>query len=846
MLKHSKLHTAILLACCSLSAFTHTAYAQEETTAKQAKSNSDDFEVILVSAQKRDQALKEVPSSIEVLSGDLIEEIGIDNGFDLVTYLPGFGIDDSSEIRTTTLKTRGIGTFTNSIGLQSSNLVVIDGEVLPRQSMLNLPISDVQRVEAMRGPQGTLFGQNTSTGLLHYVTKKPQLDDRVSGTVRAQVTEFDGTDFSGTVNVPLNENWAARFNAQYSDIDGWIKNTMPGEEDYTIGAKTTKAGRGQLLYDNGEELNVLFRLEYSETDTNCCSLTRLGGINPDFGPRPIVNVKDDGTIEGTTYNRVSPESTFEEAGGPVTSRNAEGNFGRTENFGFSISADYYLNDEITLSYNGSYRDFDLYNSSAFFTINFPVERTAFGGNESVDVLQQEFRISSFDNEKFDWVLGLFYHDTDGQRSEIRDGCIAGNRGFIEGGELTGCYSKQSTDTFLANYATTGDDDRSLLTPSRLLNSGDFTTGFENVAIFGQLEYQITEQLDATFGFRLLHEKSDATFARTDLATPSTGVGMETFSEVLELAQTDPSLILRQDAPTKFDNSDTAFIYKAVVGYDFTDDIRGYVNYSTGYKGASYFVTTNTDPADADNFPTDPENSSNFEAGLRSAYFDNDLLFNFTYFDMKVDDYQVRASRVIDEENNIIFAGYVNAAQARSTGIEADVVVKISDKLKWSLNYAYFDARYEDFADTPINCPAGDGGLLASRCTTDSTGRQSFDQTGLSFPNNAEQQFLSTISYSTQIADTGWNANTRAVWRYNGSHTQSINELAFGESANPSSSIWDGYLSVSKDNLQFSVFIKNLFDKSYTTRQRINSEGFGEAFYPRDWSRYVGASVQYSF
>ncbi|MEI8624811.1 TonB-dependent receptor plug domain-containing protein [Pseudoalteromonas sp. B137] len=227
MLKHSKLHTAILLACCSLSAFTHTAYAQEETTAKQAKSNSDDFEVILVSAQKRDQALKEVPSSIEVLSGDLIQEIGIDNGFDLVTYLPDFGIDDSSEIRTTTLKTRGIGTFTNSIGLQSSNLVVIDGEVLPRQSMLNLPISDVKRVEAMRGPQGTLFGQNTSTGLLHYVTKKPQLDDRVSGTVRAQVTEFDGTDFSGTVNVPLNENWAARFNAQYSDIDGWIKNTMP-------------------------------------------------------------------------------------------------------------------------------------------------------------------------------------------------------------------------------------------------------------------------------------------------------------------------------------------------------------------------------------------------------------------------------------------------------------------------------------------------------------------------------------------------------------------------------------------------------------------------------------------
>lgn len=129
----------------------------------------------MVSAQKREQALKEVPVSIEVIQGDLLERYNVQDGFDLIKYLPGFGIDDSTEIRTTTLKTRGIGTFTNSIGLHSSNLVVIDGEVLPRQSMLNLSVSDLQRVEALRGPQGTLFGQNTSTGLLHYVTKKPNL-----------------------------------------------------------------------------------------------------------------------------------------------------------------------------------------------------------------------------------------------------------------------------------------------------------------------------------------------------------------------------------------------------------------------------------------------------------------------------------------------------------------------------------------------------------------------------------------------------------------------------------------------------------------------------------------------
>ncbi|MDQ9090342.1 TonB-dependent receptor [Pseudoalteromonas haloplanktis] len=848
MPKFNKLHTALLLAGCSFTALTNPVYANEKINVKQAEvtnKDSKELEVILVSAQKRDQALKDVPSSIQVLDDSLIEEVGIEDGFDLVTYLPGFGLDDSTEIRTTTLKTRGIGTFTNSIGLQSSNLVVIDGEVLPRQSMLNLPVSDVERVEAMRGPQGTLFGQNTSTGLLHYVTKKPEIGE-LTGKIRAGVSEFNGRDVSGTINLPIAEDWALRFNAQYSDIDGWIDNTMPGEEDNKVGAKTTKAGRAQLLYDAGEGLDVLFRLEYSETDNNCCSMSSLGGINVNFGPNPIIHVKDDGTIEGTTYNSINPSSTFEENGGPVTARNAEANYGSTENFGFSIAADYYLNDEITFSYNGSYRDFDLYNSSSFFTVNYPVERSAFGGNESVEVQQQEFRLSSFDNERFDWVVGLFYHDTKGQRSETRDGCIAGNRGLIENGVLAGCYSGPSTNQFLANYNSTGIDDRSLLVPQRLLGGGEFTTNFENIAIFGQLDYQITERFDATFGFRYLHEKGEATFARTDLRTPQTGVGLESFDEVYQMAQTDPSLIIRETDPTKFSDSDSAFIYKAVLGYDFARSVRGYVNYSTGYKGASYFVTTNTDPAEADNFPTAPELSSNFEVGLRSGFFDNDLLFNITYFDMSVEDYQVRATRVIDEDNNIVFAGYVNAAEARSTGIEADVVMNITDELKWSVSYAYFDARYEDFDDTPINCPAGDGGLLADRCTTDENGRQSFNQTGLSFENNAEQQLLSTIKYDIPLGNTGWNSNVQGIWRYNGSHTQSINELAFGESANPSSSIWDLYFNVTKGPVHVNFYVKNLFDKTYTSRQRINQDGFGEGFYPRDWSRYVGASIQYTF
>ncbi|WP_144208196.1 TonB-dependent receptor [Shewanella donghaensis] len=849
MPKYSKLHKAILLAGCSFATISSNLYAQEAADgAAEEVVSTKDIEVIMVSAQKREQALKDVPVSIEVLDGDLIQQLGVQDGFDLVKYLPGFGIDDSTEIRTKTLKTRGIGTFTNSIGLQSSNLIVIDGEVLPRQSMLNLAVADVERVEALRGPQGTLFGQNTSTGMLHYVTKKPNLN-AVSGKIRTEVTQDNGIDVSGVVNVPFADDWAFRMNAQWSEVDGWIENTMPGNENYDIGAKDKSGLRGQLLYDDGEDFNILFRAEYAETDTNCCAMTQIGEVNPDYGPRPIINVNDQGTIESTTYNRINSTSSFDDAGGPVTARNKEANYGSTENLGFSVAADYYLNDDLTLSYNGSYRDFDLYNSSGFFNLNFPIERSAFGGNESVEVNQHELRLSSFDNEKFDWIVGLFYHNTDGQRSETRDGCNGGNFGFIKGGELAGCYDRQSTRNFLANYAGQQFDESMMdeLTPGRLLSGGNFTTNFENFAVFGQLEYQVTDQLDATFGFRALRENGEATFERTDLFTPADGIGMDTYEEVYAMAQTDPSLIKRQTEKTTFSDSDTAFIYKAVLGYDFTQSIRAYVNYSTGYKGASYFVTTNTNPADADQFPTKPEQSSNFEIGVRSGFFDNDVLFNLTYFDMSVEDYQVRATRVIDEENNIIFAGYVNAKEARSTGFEADAIVDITEDLRWTASYAIFDARYEDFSDTPINCPAGDGGELADRCSTNPvTGLQSFDQTGLSFPNNAEQQLFSSLKYSTEFGDTGWNGSLQANWRYNGAHTQSINELALDQNANPSSSIWDLYFNFGGDNLYFSLYVKNLFDQSYTTRQNTDQEGFGQGFYPRDWNRFYGGSVQYSF
>ncbi|WP_043317013.1 TonB-dependent receptor [Microbulbifer sp. HZ11] len=834
------MHSLLMLGCCSVATLFNVAIAQEVETKKKFDETSA-LEEVVVTAQKREQSVQDVPVSMEVLSGDLIEELGADTGFDIVKYLPGFGVDDNNEIRTTTLKTRGIGTFTNSIGLQSSNLIVVDGEVLPRQSMMNLAIADVERVEALRGPQGTLFGQNTSTGVIHYVTKRPQLGE-FYGSAKAELTEYNGRQVSSAVNLPINDNWAARINVQHGEQDGWIRNEYPGGED--VGAEEKSGIRTQFLYDNGTDLSALVRMDYSERDTNCCSMVKTE-ISREYGPKPVVRI-DDGVVTAAAYNEIDSEPDYNVFGEPVTARNPESNYGSVENTGLSAEVNYDLANGMSLSYLASYRDFELNNSSGFFTFKFPVHREHFGGNESVEVIQQELRLSDFDNETFNWVLGAFFHDTAGQRSEITDGCVGGggasSRGVIEDGVMIGCVSNASALAFINHYSETGTQDRSLLEADRNLSAGDFTADFTNTAVFGQLEYQITDRLDATLGFRALHEKGSASFDALWLRPPSDGSGMETFDEVLALSESDPSLIRNDPEGAKFSDSNTDFIYKAVLGYDFTDNIRAYVNYSTGYKGPSYFVTSNTNPADAEYFPTRPEQSTNFEVGVRSRLLDDKLHLNLTYFDMAVEDYQVRAQRIVDEDSNTIFAGYVNADEVRSTGIEADMVYKLTSDLKVVASYANYEATYEDFADTPVNCPSG---TLADRCSVIG-GRNVFDQTGLPVENNAQEQALLTVNYNREIGSTGWDANLRTVWRYEGDFTPSANMMAQEFDPNADYDVLDLYIGIGNDKLRGNLFVKNVMDESYNTFKFADQWGNQALFYPRDYSRYFGASVTYMF
>lgn len=817
------------------------AQVQPSSVQNSQQSSDDSGGNIVVTAEKHEQTRKNVPVSVEVISGEQIETANLISGFDLIRYLPGFGIDSSAEIRTTTLKVRGIGTLTNSIGLQSSNLLAIDDEILSRQSALNGGLVELERVEALRGPQGTLFGENTSTGLIRYITRRPIIG-RNSGRIEISAAEYGEMGAKGMANLSLSDDLAIRLNATWNDAGGYIRNiAVPGQD---IGKNETYGFRGQALYDAGLGFHALLRAEYSRTNTNCCASAYLTQPSETRYPALVI---DNGVPSLSSLNAVTPQPF--DPSSPVVAIN-DTQYGTVDNFGVSGELGFDLNDRLTLTYAGSYRRFEIGNNADTFNTVFPISRLNFGGTETTKSLQQELRLSSYGNDRLNWVVGLFYHDTDGYRQETNDRCSSGAGSTaqprVENGEITGCFTSASINSFLNNYQQNGTLNNALLVPDRRLDRGIFSTNFKNMAIFGQLNFRITDQLDITLGGRALHEKSSARFQAFVYRPTLSAEGLDTIDDVAALAANGDSSVIRNangiSASTSLNNKVTRFIYKAVIGYDITDDIRLYANYSTGFKGASYFITTNTNPNDGPNLITKPERSRNLELGIRSNLLDNALSLNVTAFDMTVRDYQLRASRVLDEAAGTFYVGYVNAELARSRGVELDFTIRPIRNLSLYGSFAYFDAFYDKFSNAPVTCP---GGTLASRCYT-AGGLNLVDQSGLPFPNNSEKQLFLSANYDFRLPVKGWNFAVRGDYRWESDRTKNITQIASNLPASQGQGIADLYLTAYNDRVQARLFVKNLFNKFYATEESVSTIGEYQGYFSRDYKRYIGGSLAFNF
>ncbi len=439
------------------------------------------IEEVVVTAQKRSESLQEVPVSVAVVSGARLEQQQISSVENLPLVSPSLAFNDSNSSRGQGLSVRGVGTLSFSDGVEPSVSTVIDGVVLGRQAMSVFDLIDIDRVEILRGPQGTLFGKNASAGLLSIVTQRPL--NQFGGAYGVTLAEHGERKVRGTVTGPLVDGkLAGRLTAYYSGYDGYVKNVTTGTE---LNDRKQYGVRAKLLFTPTDTLDVLAIADYAKSSGACCAPT-------------IRSVTANNLYFGKTYASyvgVTPSKDNEQTSASVDSVNNQNSAGA------SIEANQQLGG-FTLTSITAFRQFHVYDNidSDLVSINLLDLNNA---NQRQNQLTQELRITSPKGERLEYVAGLYYF-FQGLKTQTQS---AGTLGAVPVG------------TFLGSQV-----DRGIHT--------------ENASVFGQATFHVTDQLSLIAGGRYTTEQQNAWFRRKVLpgalaAAPASVAGGPLIAEGLK-------------------------------------------------------------------------------------------------------------------------------------------------------------------------------------------------------------------------------------------------------------------------------------------------------------------------
>lgn len=421
---------------------------------------------IIVTAQRRAQSLQEVPISITAISGTTLGESGIIRSEDLQFKVPSLTLLANNSPQGQLNLIRGVGTFSYSNAVEASVGTVSDGVVLGRQGMAFLNFFDIERVEVLKGPQGTLFGKNASAGLINIVTARPSFER--SAIAEASYGNFNDTLLNAAVTGPLSDTIAVRLTGTFNRRDGYIDQPVVGER---IGNLNRYGGRAKVLFEPGDGGSLLLTAEYSEIDERCCHWTVrqfggqapiIGGIVPNPGPRNLINAAES----------------------PIRNR--------SKVFAAIADATIEINDALTLTSITGYRSW--INSNQGESDGTPLPILGAPGDvarSEYSQLSQEVRIASSPLEPVYFTAGLYYFVIDSKSS----GSNSGNLGAP-------------------------------VPPGFLFRSTiDARSTGENYAAFGEVAFRPTEKLLITAGGRLLRDGVSAHYIRAgNFPLPGTTLG----------------------------------------------------------------------------------------------------------------------------------------------------------------------------------------------------------------------------------------------------------------------------------------------------------------------------------
>ncbi|MHC2146655.1 TonB-dependent receptor [Pseudomonas sp. 210_17 TE3656] len=610
--------------------------AEPQQTA--VKASDSQLKTVTVTARRREESAQDVPTPMSVIDGQALETQRVYRIQDLQQLVPSVNVA-YMHARQSSVSIRGLGNNPASDGLEGSVGLYLDNVYLGRPGMAVFDLMDIEQLEVLRGPQGTLFGKNTTAGVINISTRAPSFTPERS--IETSVGEDGYFQTKGTLSGPLSETLAGRISAYRTRSDGDIKNEFDG---HTLNGGSRQGFRGQLLYKPSEQFNLRWIGDYNEEDSSA-------------GTRLLYST-------GPTINGVNRYEARAKAAGAtlIDGSTRKVNLDSDQQVtvfqgGTSLEANWTLDNDFTLTSVSSYRwwDFTPRNDEG---LNVPA---AFNSGVSVRDKQysQEFRLASPTGGFFDYVLGAYYFGSD-----------LDNKSFVYYGPQADIWNGTPAGA-LANVTTLG--------------KGHIET--DSFALFGQGTWHLTERLDFTAGIRGTYEEKSAW---VDRAAPVGGA-----------AVSGAAAAVRQGRVGAYDSGDLnqyTFSPSGLLNlsYRFTDDLLGYATLSHGEKSGGVNLTVATAPvAGADSLLIGTERANNAELGLKSTLWDRRLQLNANLFWTEVHGYQTNA---YDEANRVQYL--TNAGSVRSRGVEVESTLVPIRGLTLNLNGSYNDVRYLSYKDAP--------------------------------------------------------------------------------------------------------------------------------------------------
>jgi outer membrane receptor protein involved in Fe transport len=592
---------------------------------------------IIITAQGRRQILQDVPLAVTAVGGQQMRNSGASDIRQLNQLAPSLLVSSTGTEANGSARIRGIGTVGDNPGLESSVAVFIDGVYRSRSGIGLTELGEIDRVEVLRGPQGTLFGRNASAGLIHVITKRPSFD--LGGYAELSYGNYNAIRAAGAITGPISEQIAFRLDAVYARRDGFydVVNAASGTEKH-VNDRNRLMTRGQLLFEPNSDLTIRLIGDYTTRKESCCAATYTGLLET-FDPTPGVPgdfaVRAPGAGGSPDGNRIvdvltSLGGTFPSRGDPfkrdISLTPGTTYKGKTTDWGLSMQADWDVTDNAQLTSITAYRGYKATAPSDTDYTNVDILRRDDDGDafRRFRTFTQEVRLQgSALSDRLDWLVGGYFaseklHVRDNLRFGSQYGAFASCRlvatinpnPALRNPAAPGCLSATGIATLGGAFGAAAPIFIAGLNRlSTVNNVGDSNANFfqdsTNWAIFTHNIFKITDDLSLTIGARYTHEKKDfnADFNNTNTACPIqqaffapflTGGATPLPASLQALAAGVVNLTCQGNSSSALNTLDLSDSRKehqwtgtGVLSYKLNRGLLAYGSYSRGYKAGGF-------------------------------------------------------------------------------------------------------------------------------------------------------------------------------------------------------------------------------------------------------------------